>query len=88
MNNTERYERLKKRLASVTMEVNQVKGEYNAYMKKLNELGFSSVEEAEAYVKIKKQEAELKEAEFNKKLDEFEVKIKEAESVVGGVYGV
>lgn len=77
--NQKRFNDLKKRAEDVKATLAVLQGKRQAYMTRLKELGFNSVDEARAFLEAKEKEHEVKEIELNKALDEYEHKIKEAE---------
>lgn len=77
--NQKRFNDLKKRAEDVKATLAVLQGKRQAYMTRLKELGFNSVDEAKAFLEAKEKEHEVKEIELNKALDEYEHKIKEAE---------
>lgn len=79
MDNAKRYEELKQRREKLNEKLHSLYGEQNVYYNRLLEMGFTSVEEAEEFLKKKEEENRIKEVEFSKKLEEFASKINEAE---------
>lgn len=77
--NQKRFNDLKKRAEDVKATLAVLQGKRQAYMTRLKELGFNSVDEAKVFLEVKEKEHEVKEIELNKALDEYEHKIKEAE---------
>ena len=80
MDNVERYKVLHERKTEVLNRIAEINGQRMVYLKKMQDLGFSSKEELEQCIKSKKVELVWKETDLKHKLNTFEKLLNEVES--------
>lgn len=82
-----KYEALKKRADELKRKQALIEGERKAYINKLKEAGFKTLQEAVDYVTQKQKEEVERTLVLKEKLDKYELAIASLEEKLGGMYG-
>lgn len=80
MNTADKYRALCNRRDELQMKLAKLDGERQVHLKRMNELGFNSIEEVQEFLAQKKKERAEKEARLEELVTKFEQQLVEAET--------